>query len=445
MIIAIIILAGISTVLLGRWMFGRWFNHVGLYGAIWSFSLALFQVGLIYYYPLEMETWFIIITGWLAFVMGSGTVVCARFAMDSNAVEVSRMNKTTSEVAPSSVLRVLWIINIITVIYSIYTVYNISRLLGSVSNIFIMGNLLYQVRVHEEIPGAIPYVGTLTLVGSLLAGYYTSMVGRLRFATFVAIFTAITSSIANMTRATLIITGILFVTGYLVNREKKTRQYNVRYSSKFRSAFTFILIVALIVTGLEIIRGNRGMTESFTGQTKTLKKLSVGAGSFITPSIVMYITAHHGVLNQYLRHEGENHPVGHYSLAPLWRVLSKFGYDTYVEQHSSFYNTPVPANTGSYLRELHADYGMAGIVVCPFLLGLISSIYWFRFKRTQALWDLVILGHIYVIVGMSLFTFATGTGVLWASLSLGLFIVSVFFPRQRKISNMEILKPDNYL
>ena len=83
MIIALIILAGISTVLLGRWMFGRWFNHVGLYGAMWSFSLALFQVGLIYYYPLEMETWFIIITGWLAFVMGSGTVVCARFAMDS--------------------------------------------------------------------------------------------------------------------------------------------------------------------------------------------------------------------------------------------------------------------------------------------------------------------------------------------------------------------------
>jgi oligosaccharide repeat unit polymerase len=414
-------------------MFGRWYNHVGLYGAIWGLSLALFHVGLIYYYPLETETWFVIVAGWLAFVMGSAAVVCAHYAVDSDMVKVPTIYNTTADSAPSSILRVLWIINIITAIDSTYAMYNISKFLGSISNILKLGHFLYQVKIHEGIPGAIPYVGTLTLVGSLLAGYYTSTVGRLRLVTFVAILTALTNAIALMSRATLIFDGILFITGYIINRKIRPRQYQMREGSRFKRAFTIIVIIALIVSGMEIIRGNRGMVESFVGQTTALKKLNVGAGSFITPSIIMYITAHAGVLNQYLRHDGENQPIGHYSLAPIWRVLSKLGFDTYVEQHQPFYLTPVQANTGTYLRELHADYGITGIILGPFLLGLISSMYWFRFKKTQALWDLVILGHIYIVVGMSLFTFATGTGVLWTSLFLGLIIITTFLPRQTKL------------
>jgi hypothetical protein len=75
MSIAILLMAGFLSVLLGRFLFGNWFNHVSLYGSIWSISLSLFQARLIWYYPLAPETWMLIGAAWFAFIVGSITVV----------------------------------------------------------------------------------------------------------------------------------------------------------------------------------------------------------------------------------------------------------------------------------------------------------------------------------------------------------------------------------
>lgn len=429
MFIFVVALVGVISVLLGRWMFKRWYNHVGLYGAMWSSSLALFHIGLVQYYPLETVTWFVIAAGWLAFILGAALVVCGRYALGVGAVEAMGDAAVESKITPSILLRILWIINFITIADSIYEVYNVSRLLGGVSNIFTLGNLLYRLRVEEGVPGSIPYLGSLTLVGALLAGYYTAIIGKLRIVSIIAILTTLINSITSMVRATLIIAAILFLTGYLVSKKPKSRQFSAQFALKLRRALAVLAVLAIIIGGMELIRGNRGMTEGFAGETSALKRLHIGAGSFITPSVVMYFTVQYGVLNQYLIQDVEHQPFGHYSLAPLWRILSKLGFDTYVAQHAQFYNTPVTANTGSYLRDLHADYGIAGITLVPLLLGLITSVYWFRFQRTQALRDLIILGYTFVLVGMSLFTFNTGSGVWWASLALGLLIVSILSPR----------------
>src|ERR1051326_3685406 len=80
MTIYLILTSGILGVLLGRFLFGRWFNHVSLYSGIWGSSLVLFECRLIDYYPLEPETWLIIAAGWISFVCGSLVVVLARWA-----------------------------------------------------------------------------------------------------------------------------------------------------------------------------------------------------------------------------------------------------------------------------------------------------------------------------------------------------------------------------
>lgn len=433
MTIALILLFSLLTVVLGRSMFGGWFNHVGMYGFIWGSSLALFHVGLIAYYPLETETWMAIAAGWGAFVLGSAVIVGARYA----ALREGRAAVTSSggahAVDPSQLVRILWIVNVITVADAIYELYNVSRILGGVSNILALGNLLYSLRSHEGIPGAIPYVGTLTMTGSLLAGYYTAKVGKLRLVAIVAVLTAIMISVASMVRASLIMAAILFLTGYLVERKKGSPVSGKGYGLKLKRVLSIFAMVVLIVAAMELIRGNRGMTEGFEGETSTLKKLGVGAGSFITPSVFMYLTVHHGVLNQYLRKGTEDVPVGHYTFAPVWRVLSRLGFDTYVKQHGQFYRVPMQANTGSYLRDLHADYGFAGLVFGPFLLGMVSSVYWYRFKKNYRLSDLVILGHVYVGVGMSLFAFMTQMGVWLGSLLFGLIIslLSTLIARRR--------------
>ena len=224
-----------------------------------------------------------------------------------------------------------------------------------------------------------------------------------------------------MSRATIIMAAILFVSGFFMGKQDFTRRSVSRIGNVVMKGISVLVVVALIAGAMELIRANRGMIESFEGATTSLEKLRSGPG-FITPSIVYYLTAQYGVLNQYLKKDVEHYEVGYYSLAPVLRVLSKFGFDTYVEQHSVFYRTPINANTGSYLRELHADFGVIGIVIIPFFLGLIASVFWFRAARSQTLADLVVMGHFYVGVGMSIFTFAPRMGDWLGSLICGLMV-----------------------
>jgi hypothetical protein len=141
--------------------------------------------------------------------------------------------------------------------------------------------------------------------------------------------------------------------------------------------------------------------------------------------VFFYFTGSHGVLNQYLKSRDERMLVGGYSLAPFWRLIAKLGFPTDVKQYQPFYFTPLPANNGTYLRELDADYGLAGVIAGPYLLGAIASGFWFRARRSQKLQDIMIVGHIFVVVGMSVFLIATQWGYWLASLLIGLAIALV--------------------
>jgi oligosaccharide repeat unit polymerase len=420
MIPLLVVSSMVATIGTGRWMFGRWFNHVGLYGIVLGVSLLVFHSGLIYYYPLEGGTWLVIIAGWLSFVCGSGAVIAARFASGTGSIQ--SLGTAGSPGDSAILLRMLWVVNVLTSIDAVYELWNVGRLLGGMSNILVLGNLLYNVRIHAGIPGAIPYIGTLTLPGAMLAGYYTSSQGRLRPVAIVSLLAAIVNAVASMVRASLVLVAILFVTGYLFGNRNAIRSKIADGRSSFRRYLSMALAVLLLVVGMEVIRGNRGMTEGFVGQTSSLKHLGVKAGSFLTPSIIMYLSVHHGVLNQYLKKETENLPVGRYSLAPFGRFMSKLGFDTYIDQFQPFYRVPVVANTGTYLRELDSDYGHVGVVFGPFLLGLFSSLFLVRWFEHGRILDLMVLGHLYVGVGLSLFAVVTGMGVWWGSLLFSILI-----------------------
>jgi len=52
----LILLAAAVGMAAGRWLMGRWFNHVTLYSAVWGLSLGLYALDLIQYYPILPRT-----------------------------------------------------------------------------------------------------------------------------------------------------------------------------------------------------------------------------------------------------------------------------------------------------------------------------------------------------------------------------------------------------
>jgi oligosaccharide repeat unit polymerase len=430
--IFILLILGTLGVLIGRFAFGRWFNHVSLYTAIWGSMLGLFEIRLINYYPLQIETWIIIAVGWFAFMAGSLTVTVARRALGSAHEREDRLtNPLLAETNLRRVKTILLSLNIVSFLAAAHSLYIVSQMFGGLTNALALGNLLYSYRVLEGLPGAIPYLSSLVFPAALLGGYYTSRSGKLTLVALLPLLVVIMVDIANMGRANIFVGGFLFSAAYfLTPRMEIAPAQSPR--SKFRR-FAVLLIVAIIVAGgAELVRSSRKPTETFAGSTRTL--LNLRTASFITPSIYLYFSSHFGVLNQYLKHGGENTPIGGHTFSSVYKILEKLGFDTHVETYQTPYRTPVRTNTGTYLRELHGDFGIPGLIIGPFVLGLLTSIFWYRVLMRQTFVDLAIAALLFVIVGMSGFVMATRIGALVVYVIGAIFVCSILDRQERTVS-----------
>jgi oligosaccharide repeat unit polymerase len=270
------------------------------------------------------------------------------------------------------------------------------------------------------------------LPATLIAGVYTAKVGRLKLVAILPILISIIVDLSSMGRAMMIMAAILFTNGYFLTRRALPAAGKATSVFSFKKISMFVTAILLLFAGSELVRSTRHVNENLVGAKRSLKQLE--GSSFITPSIYLYLTGNYAVLNQYLKSEEVERFTGANTLAPFFRLLAKVGFDTDVEAYQKFFRTPVNANTGTYLRELHSDFGIAGIILGPYFIGIITSLSWFRYQRTGTYVDLVTLSYLQVMVAMSLFYLVTIAGYLLVYLIIGL-CVAIFLDYKLKHSN----------
>jgi len=360
---------------------------------------------------------------WLFFLLGSITVVIAQFVVKGKIdVKEHYMDSGKQELDLKKMKTVLWWLNIITFVSALHDFYLISKIFGGFSTAILLGNVLYRYRINEGLPGSIPYISSLVFTAAVLAGNYTARRGRLTFVAVLPIIIIIMIDFANMGRADILVVALLFSGAYLLTPKVENTNQK-KFVFKMRQFAAALCIVVIIVSGAEIIRSTRQMKEQFTGATKGLQKLS--AGSIITPSIYLYFTSSYGVLNQYFKNESEHTPFGGHTFLPVYRILEKIGVEIHAEVYQTWYRTPVRINTGTYLRELHGDFGVAGLILGPYLIGLFASIFWFRFREHGMITDLCIVSFFYGIIGMSFFVMATRIGPFFFFLFVSILVGSI--------------------
>lgn len=436
MAIFIILISGFIFVLVGRWIFGKWFNHVSLYAGIWSCSLALFEMRLINYYPLETETWIIILYTSMTFVLGAITVSIVQrqdfqLSLEKSVIESRNMFFLEEELRYLN--KILWVLNIVTLFAALHTWSLVINRFGSIQNVLIFGNYLYSYRISEGIPGSIPYVSSLSLTATLLAGVYTAKMNKITLVAMLPILIVVIVDMASMGRAMMIIAALIFMTGYFLAVPDRKHMLRVKRRRPAIRIITVVIAISLLVLGGEFVRSLRRANELLPGASQSLLKLR--ESSFITPSIYMYLTVHHGVLNQYLKQDIEQTLPASNTFAPLFRMLEKFGFDTHVETYQKSYNTPIGANTGTYIRDFHADFKTAGILFGPYIIGFITSIIWFSFQKSRTYVRLALLGYFVVIVGMSLFYNASRAGYLFVYLIGSVLIGFLIDKKMAEIKN----------
>ena len=120
----------------------------------------------------------------------------------------------------------------------------------------------------------------------------------------------------------------------------------------------------------------------------------------VFPSLYANLAATPVAFSQYLATPAErkNNIWGQYTFKPILRMLDRWGFQLNIEYLEESYDTPVPMNTATYLKNVHSDFGFAGILLFPCALGALTTFLTFRLGRTPTLFDLMLLSNLFLLI-----------------------------------------------
>jgi len=406
----------VFTLFFSKHMLGRWFNHLNIYVTVWFVVIYLYQLKLMNYVEVTSFTWGVILFGYMSFLMGTIIVVVARLNFGKKNINVVCKNELSSLfIFDGNILKYfILFFSIIGLMNALQHWYILIQEFGDIKTVLIKANLVYRLRTEGEIKGVIPYLYISSYVGVVLSGIYSAYKNKLTLVAVFPFLAIIMKELASFGRAGILIGFLQFIISFFlymyylnsINRNKK----NV---PKKNAVIAFLLMIALFIGALTLVKSFRGTYETFKASTSSLKKFNNGA--VVSPSIYLYMSSHIGVLSKYFEKDTERAILGENSFQPIYNLLSKFEVVDHPDFYQRGYWIPMWTNTGTYLREIHADFGDTGLLIVPFLLGLITTFYWFRFYENGKSFDFTILVYLYLIISMSFLVMITRTSVWFIS------------------------------
>ncbi|MDP2363205.1 MAG: O-antigen polymerase, partial [Ignavibacteria bacterium] len=295
---------------------------------------------------------------------------------------------------------------------------------GSIPAVLLNAKVIYRLNISGELIGTTPYIYLFATVPVFFAGIYAAYKGRFTLLTFIPLISIIIKETGGGGRAGMLIALIEFAFSFFLFRHLLNNDFSNRFKfSKVNILIAPIILIALFILGSSLVRITRGSeaSENISGATRELRQTK--GNIIISPSVYLYASCDIGVLSKYLISEGDNTGFGQNTFMPFYLILAKYNIIKRPSEYQRGYFIPMWANTGTYLRELHADFGIIGIFFGPFLIGLLITWSWFKFYEKKSLIVFAFLVYLNLIVGLSFFIMATRVTYWYISLVMILLCI----------------------
>ena len=413
MSLLLIVMWGAAMLAVARLLCGSWVNHLGIYSFVWTLSLSAYELHWIGYNPIGAEAWLYIFVAWIAIYLGTALVVL---------MSRPRRPEPLGE-------RALRDLRTVIILFSLAGVVSCVVLAGEIMkeidpNLLVAltdgATRIYAASFEEagEFVG-IPYLGFLPFAACALAGIYAARRGRIDWVSSFPLLVTVVMTILLVSRWTALLSGFLCVVSFFLTPK----------AGGFRlSGIQKLLLVLVIASGIVTVSATRtDLVDPFWGESGVLDR-----ASDVVPfasSLYYYVSGPPVGFSSYLRDASQeaNQPWGRFTFASIYRVLSKIGLARSVPFHQDFYGTPTPINTCTFLREVHSDFGPAGVFLFPLVLGMTAG--WLS-RSGPSLVRTVLLTHIYVVVFFSFTNFVVTTGQFFQSLLFST-VAAVFIEKYR--------------
>ena len=430
-VLLITIIFFLGTVL-SKLLFNKWFNHLSLYCFIMGGLIFLYELKLFPYHDIIPLAWFYYLASFLSFILGIVTVISAKDLfppkqLNSNkSVIQSPIFRNDGKILKYSVL----FFSLIALFVAVQRWVVLIGMFGSIPSVLVNASVVYRLNVRQEIKEFIPILPAFVYVAVFLSGIFTAYKGKITFLTFLPFIAIILKELTYFGRAELLLTMMEFLFSFFLFRHLLNNDSSKRFKfSKINAAITFTLLLVLLIATASFIRVGRGARENYVGVSRELRQLS--ENMIISPSVYLYLSSDAGVFSKYLEAGGEDVNFGENTFFIFHVFLSRLGVIQKPGFFSKGYHIPMWSNTGTFLRELHADFGIAGIFLVPYLIGLIITWLWFKFYEEKSLYVFAFLVYFYLIIGFSFLTLVTKLNQWYISLLL----ILLFLPLLEKLAN----------
>lgn len=421
-------ITGILTISFSKYLFGKWFNHLSIYAFSWTVFTTLYELKLIRFITVSFETWIIIISSFIFFVLGNLTVLSLNDhrtpTRDNTLTDYLIKNK---EMIEKKIKLLLFIFIAIGLLSAIVHWYVLIKKFGSIQAVFVQANIVYRLRVEGELGSGIPYINAFSYAAVFLGGLLTALKGKLTLRAVLPLIVIIIEGMASAGRAGIFLAFIEFAITFLYCRHLLSKRSEIFPLNKINLYVSVIVVLTLFIGSTTIIKNARKTFENYRGSTQTLKELE--STYIITPSLYFYFSSNIGVLSKYFEHGGEKFYIGENTLLPFYNLLSKFNVIPKPQTYPRGYFIPLWSNSATYLRDLHEDYGFFGVFLFPFILGFFCTYFWFKFFENGTFFNFIVLIFLNLIVAFSTFYIVT-RGAIWY-LSFFILIVSFYYIRHK--------------
>jgi hypothetical protein len=334
-----------------------------LHNLAWSACLFTYGIGLVAYRDVATRAWFLITASIVAFniglLVGGGGPGRVGVGRDAG-------GRATRFRGVDHVLPVLYLVGLVAYLHT-------------VANAFGLSSLVYgaqEVRSNttiDEFPLVLRlgyFLGPILIVGYLLPGVSGTRLSRAnRFAAIVLVSLGLASSLSR----TLMFVSLVWA-GTLLLLSKKADVLRMVMSRRGIALFVAALVA---FQGLAFVTGKTGredprlqpyVSSALQGSalTSAVTYLSGGPAAF---SALCCDTAPI-VKSELGRLEGDGAVVARYTLLPLWKTLGQAASGTEVASSAL---VPFPHNAFTWIEPYYRDFGEVGVIVFPFMIGVIIA------------------------------------------------------------------------
>ena len=394
--------------------------------------IFLYELKLLAYPDLSTMTWFYIAATFVAFLFGIFTYISAKNLYHKETIfnRDKEVDLLIFKDKGKAVKYALLFTSLICVYNAIQNWMVLINMFGSIPSVFLHANTIYVLNSKGGgIKGMVPFIAFFGYVAIFFSGIYTAYKGKFTFLTFLPFLGIIVREIASLGRVGMLLALMEFLFTFFLFRHLLNKDVHQRFKfSKKNAAIAFSILLLLFVASASVVRLARGPSENFVGANQQLSKLK---GNFIiTPTIYLYLSSDVGVLSKYLAAKPENTMFGQNTFLTVYHILDKFDVVKRPSDLQKGYYIPMWTNTATYIRELHADFGIVGTLLIPYLLGLMITWLWYKFYIEKSLIVFAILVFLYLIIGFSFLVMITRTSY-W---SISLFLIIIIIPLVERIS-----------